>query len=60
MHAASGRGGFFFTKGVLLSIKWVWLTQVPYKFMCIKKLCNPANPPAYGPALYMIYMVHEL
>jgi hypothetical protein len=26
-YAASGKGGFFFTKGgVLLSIKWVWLT----------------------------------
>ena len=37
-------------RGVLLSIKGVWLTYVPYKFICITAAergvrLNPPNPP---------------
>ena len=45
------RGVLFHQRGVLFSIKWVWLTYVPYKFMCIEQLKRGVlpNPPAYGP-----------
>ena len=46
---------------VLFSIKWVWLTYVPDKFMCITAAergvqSNPPNPPCVR-AWYGLYQV---